>query len=67
MKVTFLIYVICNIVIYIISGYEDKDDLMSKLGKYKTGKSCLYIKKLEDIDLTVLRKLIERAVEVKNK
>ena len=36
---------------------------MEKLGKYKTGKSCLYIKKLEDVDLKVLRELVAKSVE----
>lgn len=35
---------------------------MSRLGTYRTGKSCLYIKKLEDIDLEVLEELIRRSV-----
>jgi hypothetical protein len=40
---------------------------MKKLGKYKTGKSCLNIKNLEDVDLTVLEKLIERSVKAMRK
>ena len=36
---------------------------MSKLGKHKTGKSCLYIKQLADVDAKVLEKLIERSVK----
>jgi hypothetical protein len=36
---------------------------MAKLGKYKTGKSCLYINRLDDIDRTTLRTLIERSLE----
>jgi hypothetical protein len=35
---------------------------MKKLGKYKTGKSCLYINKLEDVDKSVLRKLVDKSV-----
>jgi hypothetical protein len=35
---------------------------MKKLGKHKTGKSCLYIKKLEDVDLTTLKQLIKQSV-----
>jgi len=37
--------------------------LLSKLGKYKTGVACLYIKKIEDIDLNVLRELVRRSAE----
>lgn len=48
--------------VYIMPGFKSYGDLMEKLGTYKTGVSCLYIKKLEDIDLTVLEKLIGRSV-----
>jgi len=42
---------------------ENDKDLLEKLGKYKTGKSCLYIKRLSDVDEDVLKSLIERAAE----
>jgi hypothetical protein len=45
-------------VLYMIDGYEDKPDLMAKLGKFKTGKSCLYVKRLSDVDMSVLEKLV---------
>jgi hypothetical protein len=48
--------------LYIISGFAQYDHLMKRLGKFKIGKSCLYIKNLEDIDLTVLRELIEASI-----
>ncbi len=48
--------------LYIMAGFSRYDDLMSRLGKYKTGKSCLYIKRLDDVDLDVLRDLIEQSV-----
>jgi hypothetical protein len=44
--------------IYIISGFKAHEPLMEKLGKYKTGKSCLYVKRLDDIDRDVLTQLI---------
>jgi len=44
--------------IYILPGFEKYDSLMKKLGNYKTGKSCLYIKKLDDVDTKVLTELI---------
>ena len=44
-----------SLTVYIMSGFESYETLMSKLGKYKTGKSCLYIKKLEDVDTQVLK------------
>ena len=47
-----------NLVLYIMDGY-DKEPLMKKLGKYKTGRSCLYINKLTDVDETVLRKIVD--------
>jgi len=53
-----------NLTIYIMPGFEQFPSLMNKLGKYKTGKSCLYINKLDDVDEGVLEQLIERSVEV---
>ena len=47
--------------LYIMAGFKRYDELMSKLGKYKTGSSCLYIKKLEDLDLDVLKTLIKES------
>jgi predicted CopG family antitoxin len=52
-----------DLTIYIMSGFEHFPDLMRRLGKYKTGKSCLYIKKLDDVDLNVLKELVEKSVE----
>ena len=49
--------------LYIMSGFSAYDDLMKDLGKYKTGKSCLYIKKLSDIDIKVLKKLVRESVK----
>lgn len=51
-----------NLTLYIMAGFEKYDDLMEQLGKYKTGKSCLYIKKLADIDQEVLKTLIEASI-----
>ena len=48
--------------IYIVSGFGINPELMEKLGKYKTGKSCLYVKKLDDLDRDVLAQLIEESV-----
>lgn len=52
-----------NLTLYVMAGFERYDALMRKLGKYKTGKSCLYIKSLDDVDLGVLTELVERSVE----
>jgi len=51
-----------NLSIYIMSGFSGSEKLMEKLGKHKTGKSCLYIKRLADVDEEVLRKLIDKSV-----
>ena len=51
-----------NLTLYIMAGFSRYDDLMGRLGKYKTGKSCLYIKKLEDVDQGVLKELVEESV-----
>ena len=52
-----------NLTLYIMSGFDAYDDLLGDLGKYKTGKSCLYINKLEDVDLEVLTDLVEQSVQ----
>jgi hypothetical protein len=52
-----------NLTLYIMSGFDQYDELLKKLGKYTTGKSCLYIKELEDVDQDVLRDLISKSVE----
>ncbi|QNR23757.1 DUF1801 domain-containing protein [Croceimicrobium hydrocarbonivorans] len=44
--------------LYIMSGFSHYGEILGRLGKYKTGKSCLYINKLEDVDLEVLKELI---------
>ena len=52
-----------NLTLYIMSGFENYEQLLGQLGKYKTGKSCLYINKLEDVNLDVLRKLVKESVD----
>lgn len=51
-----------NLTLYIMAGFSKYDALLKKLGKHKTGVSCLYVNKLADIDMTVLRQLIEQSV-----
>jgi hypothetical protein len=51
--------------LYIMSGFSKYDALLKKLGKFKTGKACLYIKKLEDVHLPTLEELIRRSVKHK--
>ena len=50
-----------SLTLYIMSGFNNKSAL-EKLGKCSTGKSCLYIKKLSDVDLELLKKLITKSV-----
>jgi hypothetical protein len=51
-----------NLTLYIMPGFAQYDALMTKLGKYSTGKSCLYLKRLADVDTQVLEELIDRSV-----
>lgn len=53
-----------NLTVYLNIGFDKQAELMEKLGKYKTGVGCLYIKRLEDIDLKVLEELISRSVRI---
>ena len=50
------------IVLY-LSQFEGREQLLEKLGKHKTGKGCIYLKKLEDVDAEVLKKLITESVK----
>ncbi len=51
-----------DLTLYIMPGFDGFTGLMAKLGKHRAGKSCLYIKRLADVDTDVLRALIERSV-----
>ena len=51
-----------QLTLYIMSGFSRFDELMGRLGKHSTGKSCLYIKRLEDVDLGVLEELVRESV-----
>lgn len=50
-------------VLYIMDGFPQYAELLAKLGPHKTGKSCLYIKRLSDVDLGVLKSLITQSVK----
>ena len=52
-----------NLTLYILTGFEQEQQLLGKLGKYKTGKGCLYIKSLDDVHLPTLRSLIQHSIE----
>lgn len=51
-----------NLSLYISVGIQEHSEALQKLGKHKTGVGCLYINKLEDIDLEVLKKMIENSL-----
>jgi hypothetical protein len=53
-------------VLYLMTGFERYEELMSHLGKHKTGKSCLYVNKLEQVDEAVLRELIAESMRYMN-
>lgn len=52
-----------DLTVYIMAGFESFAPLMARLGKYKTGKSCLYLKRLADVDLDALRELIHASIQ----
>lgn len=49
--------------IYILPGYQDYGDVLARLGKHKIGKSCLYVKRLSDVDMDVLEELVRRGLD----
>ncbi len=51
-----------NLTLYILSDFEGHEQVVANLGKHTTGKSCLYIKKLTDVNIAVLEELISRSV-----
>lgn len=53
-----------NLTLYSMGGFNQFEDLLKQLGKYSTGKGCLYINKLADIDIKVLKKLIRQSVKM---
>ena len=56
-----------NLALYVMGSIAEDDPLRDKLGKYKTGKSCLYINKLEDVDLKVLERLVAKSYKATRK
>jgi hypothetical protein len=51
-----------DLTLYIMSGLERYSALLKKLGKHRTGKACLYIKRLDEVDIPTLKQLIERSL-----
>lgn len=56
-----------NLTLYIMAGFDRYEALLKKLGKFSTGKSCLYIKKLADVDKKVLKELVSESVQFMKK
>lgn len=52
-----------NLTLYLMGGLEMQKELLTKLGKHKTGKGCLYVKSLADIDINVLKAMIKNCVK----
>src|SRR6266404_764954 len=53
-----------NFALYLMTGLASYEEEFKKLGKYKTGKGCLYINKLTDVDSSVLKKVLKKAVQL---
>ena len=52
-----------NLTLYIMPGFESRDELMAQLGKHSCGKSCVYIKRLSDVHMPTLKKLVAESVK----
>lgn len=52
-----------NITLYLSSGFEGRDELLAQLGKHSCGKGCVYIKRLSDVHLPTLKKLVKASVK----
>jgi hypothetical protein len=50
-----------NLTLYLMDGFSEYHELLARLGRHSTGKSCLYVKRLADVDLDVLREMIARS------
>lgn len=55
-----------SLTLYVMDGFESYLDLLGRLGKHSTGRSCLYIKRLSDVDQSVLRELVKSSYETAN-
>jgi Domain of unknown function (DU1801) len=56
-----------NLTLYLTPGFEQHVELMQKLGKHSTGKSCLYIKRLDHVHMPTLKKLVSESVRIVKK
>lgn len=51
-----------NLTLYIMAGFDQYEQLLARLGKFKLGQSCLYIKKLDDVEADALREMVRQSV-----
>jgi hypothetical protein len=56
-----------NITLYLMGGFDNHSELLAQLGKHSCAKSCLYIKRLSDVHLPTLRKLVKSSVQYMKK
>ncbi len=56
-----------NLTLYVLGSFNPHTDLLKKLGKHKTGVGCLYINKLKDVDIKVLKELVKESVKAVKK
>jgi hypothetical protein len=56
-----------NLVVYLMSGFEGADKLLAKLGKHKTGKSCLYVQRVSDLHIPTLKNLMKKSIAAMKK
>jgi hypothetical protein len=52
-----------DISVYLVAGFEGREALLARLGRHKTGKACLYVRRLSDVDMQVLEQLVAGSVE----
>jgi hypothetical protein len=50
-----------NLTLYLMDGFDGYSDLLARLGRHSTGKSCLHVKRLADVDVDVLREMVRRS------
>jgi nucleoid DNA-binding protein len=55
------------IVLYLVSVFDKREELLAKFGKHKTDKGCIYIQKLEDIDAGILIKMVKNSIAYRKK
>ncbi|HEY4322409.1 MAG TPA: DUF1801 domain-containing protein [Mucilaginibacter sp.] len=56
-----------NLSLYVLAGFPGQEDLLARLGKHKAGKGCLYLKKLDDVNLDILESLVKQSADYTRK